>query len=88
MDPNELDVKPAHKITYTVGSTKYTYWYAKRDPTCRDFDKMKNWDLVKQMYDDGAKMTIGGKKSITTPDGGQYSIKRTTADEFVVEALN
>src|SRR5260370_33900378 len=43
VDPKEVHVKPTHKITYTDRSRKYTYRYAKRDPSYRDFDKTRNW---------------------------------------------
>ena len=99
MYPKDVDVQPAsiqlerdkistHKITYMGGPRKYVYWYTKRGPGGRDFDRLRNWELVKRLYEYGTGMAIGADETLTIRDGAKYSLTRRSADEFIVESLN
>ena len=98
MDYADVDVQPAtaqpglgkiptHKITITDGPTKYVYWYTKLNAGCRDFDKMKHWELVKLLHAKGQAMSPGAFESFSV-QGADYHLTSRGRSEFTIEALN
>ena len=83
-----LDIAPSHKISITHGSDVYVYWYVKQKPNCRDFDEMKDSNLIEAMHTKGMKMNIGDSESINICKAKDYHLKRRGSHDFVIESLN
>jgi|GEM_PF-3492437 len=82
-----LGIIPSHKISITHGSDVYVYWYVKHNPECRDFDKMKDMDLVKLMHAKGLEMKLGDFESFNINNIKDYHLERKSSHDFVIKAL-
>lgn len=83
-----LGIIPSHKISIKHGSDVYIYWYVKQNPEYRDFDKMKDMDLVELMYTKGMEMKLGGFESFNINNSKDYHLERKSSHDFVIKALN
>jgi len=83
-----LGVVPSHRISITHGSDVYVYWYVKQKQNCRDFDKMKDMDLVKLMHAKGMEMKIGDFESFNINNAKDYHLDRKGSHDFIIKSLN
>jgi len=83
-----LGILPSHKITITHGSDKYVYWYVKQNPNCREFDKMKDMDMLKIIHAKGIEMNLGGFESFQINNIKDYHLERKGSHEFIIKSLN
>lgn len=86
-DEPRFGIVPSHKISITHGSDVYIYWYAKQNQHCRDFNKMKDMDLVKLMHAKGTEMKLGFSESFQLSNIKDYSLEHKGSHEFIIKSL-
>jgi len=77
----------SHKITVTDGSDTYVFWYIKADPKFRDFDKVKDLDLVKLIYAKASATPPVQFESVSVKPYNDYHLARIAPKEYTVEVL-
>ena len=80
-------VGATHKITYNVGSDRFSYYYFfLRTPECRPFVRTQDDEFVNELHRQGGVLHIEGSVSFKAQLGG-YNVQRLSRDVFTVTSL-